>query len=83
MATAGKHWKHPAVRALVTTEPVVRAELLVDIKGKFTKWKAGQIVKAQRIGRGQYKIERLIWRKPYLPLTNCFAGVPKTALKLL
>lgn len=83
MATAGKYWRHPAVRALVTTEPKVRAELLADIQGKFTFWKTGTIVLAQRIGRDQYRIERTKWRKPYLPLSNSFAGVPKKALKFI
>ena len=83
MAVAGKYWRHPAVRALVTTEPKQRAELLVDIGGKFTRWKAGQIVIAQRIGRGQYRIERTKWRKPYVPLINSFAGVPKKALHFI
>lgn len=83
MATASKHWKHPAVRALVSTEPKRRAELVVPIKGKFTRWRRGQVVLAQRIGRNSYSIERLRWRKPLVPLANALAGVPKIALKFL
>lgn len=83
MSTAGKHWKHPSVRALVATEPKVRAQLIVPIKGKFTSWKYGQIVMAQKIGPDSYSIERLRWRKPKVALVNALAGVPKVALRFL
>jgi hypothetical protein len=83
MSTAGKFWKHPSVRALVSTEPKVKAELIVPIKGKFTSWRRGQKVLAQKIGRNSYRIERLRWRKPLVPLSNSLSGVPKIALKFL
>lgn len=76
-------WTHPSVRAMISTNAKRRAKLVVPIKGKFTTWKRGQVVLAQKIGRNDYAIERLRWRKPKVELTNKLAGVPEVALEFL
>jgi hypothetical protein len=76
-------WTHPSVKALVSKGEKRRARLVVSIKGKFTTWKRGQVVLAQRIGPNQYAIERLRWKKPRVALSNSLAGVPRVAFDFI
>lgn len=59
------------------------AILLRDIKGKFSRWKAGTKVEARCTGGSSYAIERIKWTGSPVPLNNCLVGVPRSALRLL
>ena len=58
------------------------------LRGKFTRWRKGEIVKAHHVIGSSYCIEKLKRKragilKMGLPLANELAGVPRSALKFL
>ena len=58
------------------------ATLKMDIEGKFTKWKSGDIVSCCVVRGSSYCIERLRWAPTYFPLTNQCVGIPRSALDI-
>jgi hypothetical protein len=71
--------KHTPIR----WRPVVRAlaTLRRDVNGKFSRWKAGETVKATQTDREHFLIERVKWTGK-LPLMNQLYGVPKDAVAI-
>ncbi len=59
------------------------ATLKFDIKGKFSSWKKGQVVKTFHVTRNFYMIERMKWRHPVLPALNQLVGVPRSDLDFM
>lgn len=59
------------------------ATLLCDLQGSRLKmkWPKGTTVKAKRIGRNTFIIERMKPRKPFTPLCSQLCSVPRRALK--
>lgn len=59
------------------------ATLTQTVRGKFTVWKKGQVVKAHYTGikGARYAIERVKWRKPLVELANSCINVPRSALE--
>lgn len=70
------------VDSIASNQRCVLAVLKRDVAGKFTRWEKGTVVRALCLRGSRYCIERIRWRKPYLPLMNGLAGVPRSALQI-
>lgn len=56
------------------------ATLKTEVKGKFTRWRAGDVVRVSHLTHDRYIIERVRWRGT-LPILNQCVNVPRLAFE--
>lgn len=61
------------------------ARMKQDVKGEFTRWRKGEIVKAKgaRGWDGEYVIEKVKPAFPFLPLLSQCVGIPRRVLEFV
>lgn len=63
-------------------KPLRRATITKTIKGKFTTWRAGQVVNTRHVAGSSYMVERVkLVGKGKLPLLNQCSGIPRSYLQ--
>jgi len=77
-----EHWTNLQVIGFMNQESPFRiATLTCDIKGGFTRWKKGEVVKARFLRGGSYMIEKLKRKRHAFPLATQCVGIPRSALR--